>query len=572
MKNLLYLFFLLFSISCWSQNNETNVIYLSDFLTDNQALDDATPAIRAAVSKCIETKAKKLILPGGKLNLKHHKALEKYQFISNNDPGLKRIAFDLVNMNNFTIEGNQTTLMFTGFISPFNLENSSNITIRNLSIDYTRTFHSEGEIVDKGSGWLEIKFPEDYISEISNDCLYFRDNNYIYYPFSSLLEFDKIKHEPAYMAKDYWLSKQTINAEKKENGNIRIKREDLTGTVGNILVFGAAARYHPAFTLDNCNGVNFYNMNIFHCGGMGIIAQKSRDIELNKVNVITSPSSGRIISTTADATHFVNCGGYIRMIDCVFENQKDDATNIHGWYMAVDEIIDENTLLLRWKNTGQFGINFIKSNDKLEFVDNETMVTYAYAKVKHVEQLNKEYSKVIFEEPLPREIKKNHVVAADDYYPDILIRGCRIQKNRARGMLIGSRGKVVIRNNYFHTAGAAILFEGDGNFWYEQSGVKDVLIIDNIFENCNYGYSNWGRACIAVGSGIPDRKGGYYHHNIRIVDNKFRIFDPRILYLHNVDGCIFSGNKIEKTTDYTYTLSETRNFVYDDCININIEE
>lgn len=43
-----------------------------------------------------------------------------------------------------------------------------------------------------------------------------------------------------------------------------------------------------------------------------------------------------MISITADATHYVNCGGYIRMIDCTFENQKDDATNIHGLYMAVE--------------------------------------------------------------------------------------------------------------------------------------------------------------------------------------------------------------------------------------------
>ena len=45
-----------------------------------------------------------------------------------------------------------------------------------------------------------------------------------------------------------------------------------------------------------------------------------------------------MISITADATHYVNCGGYIRMIDCTFENQKDDATNIHGLYMAVEKV------------------------------------------------------------------------------------------------------------------------------------------------------------------------------------------------------------------------------------------
>lgn len=569
-KTLFILFFVsFFTLSAQSKHE---YIYLSDYLEENQALIDATPAIRTALEKCKEVGARKLVLPGGKLTLKHHQALEKYQFISNNDPGLKRIAFDLSGMSNFVIEGNQTDLILTGFISPFNLENCSDITIRDLTVNFTRTFHSEGEIVDKGPGWLELKFPEAYIADITNQCLYFRDENYIQYPFSSLLEFDKKRKEPAFMAKDYWLSRQTINAEKTNKGTIRIMRDDLEGTVGNILVFGASGRYHPAFTLENCDKINISDVNVYHCGGMGVIAQKSRDIELNRFNVIIPPDEERVISITADATHFVNCGGYIHLIDCIFENQKDDATNIHGWYMAVEEVENENTLLLRWRNTGQFGSNFIEPGVRLEIVNNETMNTYAHVEVKSAKRINREYIRITTKEPLPEEIEKKHVVAADDEYPDVVIKGCRFQKNRARGLLIGSRGSVIIEDNYFHIPGAAILFEGDGNFWYEQSGVRDVLIKNNIFDNGNWGYSNWGQACIAVGSGIPDRKSGYYHRKIQIVDNTFRVFDPRILYLYSVDGCLFSNNTIEKTDYYEYQRTETRPYVYENCINVTIEE
>ena len=73
-----------------------------------------------------------------------------------------------------------------------------------------------------------------------------------------MLEFDKKRKEPAFMAKDYWLSRQTINAEKTNKGTIRIMRDDLEGTVGNILVFGASGRYHPAFTLENCDKINIF--------------------------------------------------------------------------------------------------------------------------------------------------------------------------------------------------------------------------------------------------------------------------------------------------------------------------
>ena len=69
-----------------------------------------------------------------------------------------------------------------------------------------------------------------------------------------------------------------------------------------------------------------------------------------------------MISITADATHYVNCGGYIRMIDCTFENQKDDATNIHGLYMAVEKVGGADKLLLAG-NSGQYGVDFIVRDD-----------------------------------------------------------------------------------------------------------------------------------------------------------------------------------------------------------------
>ena len=39
------------------------------------------------------------------------------------------------------------------------------------------------------------------------------------------------------------------------------------------------------------------------------------------------PHTQRVISTTADATHFVNCKGDILIENCRFENMLDDGTN-----------------------------------------------------------------------------------------------------------------------------------------------------------------------------------------------------------------------------------------------------
>ncbi len=547
-------------------------VFLKDFLTDEMSAD-ATPAVRLALEECVRTKASKLILPGGVLRLRPEGAVEKYQFISNNDESLKRIAFDLDGMCDFTVDGAGTELLFTGFISPFSMEGCRNVSVENLTIDFTRTFHSEGVIAATGEGWLEIDFPDDYLCDIVNGCLRFRDGEGTVYPFSNMLEFDGEKREPAFLASDFWLSNQTVQAQKMDNGNFRVLRRDFVGTPGNIMVFGAARRYNPAFFVSDSQGVAIRGVNLYHCGGMGVIAQRSRDIELNKLTVVPAPGSGRVISITADATHFVNCGGYIRMLDCVFESQKDDATNIHGLYMAVEKILAPDRVLFGWRNSGQYGVDFMREGMELELVDNENLDSYARAKIKSTRKLNKQFTEVTFTAPLPETVKRSHVAASVDEYPEVLIRGCRMGKNRARGLLLGSRGRMVIEDNYFHIAGAAILFEGDANFWFEQSGVRDVVIRGNVFENGNYGYPTWGGGCIAVGSRIPQKENCRYHRGIVVEGNTFRVFDPRIANLYCVDGFTFKkDNVIEYTGDYPYTGKERRNFIYEYSDNIIIEE
>lgn len=543
-------------------------VYLQDYLTPEMLETDAEPAIRLALEECSKSSNSTLVLPGDTLRIRPDFCFGKYQIISNNDPSDKRIAFEIDGVDGLTIEGNNTLLLFSGFVSPFNIENSKNITIRNLSMDYTRTHHSEGTVTGTGKGWVTLRFPEDYIIRIQNGILAFRDQDKVEYPYCNLLEFDSEKREVAHYVHDHWIWGAGLQAEQLPDGQVRVYKDDIEATVGNILVFGAKARLCPGFTLDGVDGFLMENVNIWHCGGMGVIAQRSSDLELNRVNVVPSPGKDRMISITADATHFINCKGYIRMIGCDFRNQKDDATNIHGWYASAKKKTADDQLLC-WFN---YGFDFIRPGMELEIVNHRTMMTYDTLKVKEVTRYNDDYSLVTFTGPVPECFEINDALAdSQANTAEVLIKDCYIGNNRARGILIGSKGKVVIEDNTFHAPGTAILFEGDGNYWFEQSGVKDVIIRNNLFDNCLYGSSTWGNANICVGSGIPEHEGSRYHSNILIEGNTFRTFDPRILNFYCVDGVTYRGNKVEMSSDYVYGRSGEA-FTMNECDNVNIEE
>jgi hypothetical protein len=238
------------------------------------------------------------------------------------------------------------------------------------------------------------------------------------------------------------------------------------------------------------------------------------------------------------------------MTSCRFTNQGDDATNIHGIYAKITRQISPTRLEVKLEHPQQFGFDFIKAGERLEFTHAPSMVTYAHAVVKDVQRLNDEYTDVDLAEPVDKDLNLGDVVSDDTGYPDVTITHCYIGNNRARGLLLGSRGKIVIQDNTFHTAGAAILLEGDARFWFEQAGVRSLLISDNVFDDCNYG--TWGNSVIQVGAGIAKdyQPISRYNRNIVIEDNVFQVFDPRIIRAYSLDGLTFRHNTIKPSTDY----------------------
>lgn len=546
------------------------VVDVADFLAEYTFDGDATLAFRRAVEQCRKVGASELVVPPGTYHLYPQLAFEKYSYVSNNSADLKRFAFDLTGLKGITVDGQHAKLIFHGYISPFSIDSCSDVTVCNLTIDYARTFHSEGRIVRSGEGWVDLKFPDSYRYSLRNGDLHFSDDEGNRYPFSHLLEFNAERREPELMADDYWLWDKTIPAEVQEDGSVRIFKERLTGKVGNIMVLGPAHRLCPAFAINASRNVNLHDITIHHCGGMGVVAQHSSDIELLRVNIEPDSTSDRVVSITADATHFSLCDGYVRMIDCRFYNQLDDATNIHGMYGIVKHILSPNRILVHFPHDQQYGLDVIRAGEPVEMIRPMSLETYDVQGVSKVIRLNKEWYEVSLDRNLADSVAEGDLITSM-HYPKVLIKGCRMGNNRARGLLLGSRKPTVIDSCYFHTPGSPIYFEGDGYYWYEQAGVRGVVIRNSVFENCNYG--KYGcTACIAAGSGPKENRAqSRYNRDITIEDNLFRVFDPRILNLYSVDGCTFRNNRIEHSDDYAYTLDETREFVTEDCANVNIE-
>lgn len=548
---------------------------------------DTTPCVRAALDALRAGEPTKMTFPPGRYDFWPDRASEQYLFISNNDEGLKRIAFPLRDVEDLEIDGAGSTFIFHGPMVPFLMDRSSRVTLRNFAVDFSRPFHSEGRVIAITEKHVDLEISEEFPYEIRNGVLVFTDggkadgpattvtSGEVLYPYGHLLAFDPVKRETAYKARDRYKLGSGVAAKRISSRQVRIEVPGLSAKPGNVLVFGPSQRASPGFVISDSSDIRFTDIRIHHCGGMGVIAQRSENLFLKRLQVTPTPGGRRIVSTTADATHFVNCKGRIELVDCLFEQQKDDATNVHGLYAKITRILSPRRFEVTLVHPQQAGIDFIQPGSRLELTDGPSLKLEGFALVTTVERINKQRTIIQTEGPLPKNVTLGDSVAdADANTADVLIKNCVLRGNRARGILLGSRGRIVVEANTFHTPGAAILFEGDSRFWFEQAGVRDVVIRGNTFDNCNYGV--WGTACIQVGSGISDdfRSTSRYNRNIRIENNLFRSFSPLpLLSIYSVDGLTFTGNRLERTQAYPVPEGpEGELFAITDSDHVKVEE
>ncbi len=539
---------------------------------------DSTPAVQKALAVAATASDSVVIkFPKGRYDFAPHFAGEDYLFISNNDEGLKRVIFNLRGLKNITIDGCGSEFIFHGLVIPFCVKSSANIKFKDFTVDFFRPHHSEAKVVSSkpGETVLEINNAE-YPFDVRNGVLMFfgkpdplfpDDQRKVMYPYKRINEFDAAKKELAYRTPDRNVF-PAIPAKKLSENRVAVMHPTLLPKVGNVLVFQPQRRDCPDFVITDAAGVLLENLIVHSANSMGVLGENSADITVR--NCKFTPRKDRYLSCGCDATHFVNCTGKIVLENNLFENQLDDATNIHGIYEQIVSI-DGNTVITRLVHVHQYGFETFSVGQRVEFVDGQSIVKLGEGEIESVERINKEYKRLTFKNDVPKSVEAKDAVAVIRKYPEVLISNNIIRNNRARGILLNSRGKTVVRKNYFHASGTAILFEGDAAFWFEQGGVSDCLITENVFDNC--GYSVWNNGIIAVDSGIrADRAKSRYHKNIRIENNTFNVFDEfPLLNVFCVDGLLWRNNKVNKTTAYpARKLKNPQPFKVSDCDNVKI--
>jgi len=484
------------------------------------------------------------------------------------------IGIPMEGLKNVVIDGDSSEFIFHGNMQIARISGCENIELKNFIVDWDFPFMYQGTYLNSTDDYIELEFDkEQYRYVIENERFFMTGEGWKATPTGYFNLFDRDTKEILYMTHDGNNSQLfTSKAEEVRSGVVRFYGKPTIkppkGTYTNLM----SGRYMTVgIDITGSKDVILKDLTIYHALSHAVLGSRSENITMDNATVKINDKKGRVVSIIADNSHFLNCKGLIKIINCAHTGAMDDFINVHGSYSKIDSILGNNTIITSKLNA--------ERGDEIWFVNPVLCQRSETRVVQSVERLENRLSKITFDSPLPKGVVTGDYLENKTWTPNLEIRNCKILKqHRARGILVTTPKKVIIEDNYFRTAGTAILIEGDMDYWFESGANRDITIRNNVFENCltsgciTGNRWEWGEGIISITpSHRPQNENSEpYHQNIRIENNIFKTFDVPLMHARSVRGLIFRNNEIIRTYAFEPYLWQKTSFLLDGCRDVTI--
>lgn len=419
--------------------------------------ENASPLIAKALQEIaaeVNSDTVRILLPKGRYDFYPEGASKREYFISNHDqdnPKLVGLAFE--NMKNVIFDGQGSELVFHGRMLPVSLVGSENCTLKNFSIDFANPHISQVKVLENDTvgGLITYEVAPWVEYEI-------RDSNFV-------AKGEGWEHVPAWGiafegdTKRLVYTTSDISVGSKHVAEIASRKilapwKNKKLIPGTVVVFRGYGRPTPGVFMYHDTNTTLENIQVHYAEGMGLLAQMSENITLDKFSVcLRGKDDPRYFTTQADATHFSGCKGLIRSVGGLYEGMMDDAINVHGTYLKVQKRIDDKTLVGEYMHGQSYGFEWGRPGDAVQFIESKTMeVLGEQNKVAAIEAADKpdghgvKQFRITFEKPVDPAISEVGTYGIEnlEWTPEVYFADNVIRNNRARGSLFSTPKKTVV--------------------------------------------------------------------------------------------------------------------------------
>jgi hypothetical protein len=377
-----------------------------------------------------------------------------------------------------TLEGENTQLRVHGVHPGLWFEACEQLTLRGITLDYATLPFSVGEVLVADDEGFEIRTYSAYpLSEHARDG----EPEVV-----AINEYDPHTFAPAAHGLDCYYQVKSTHLIDRHRLRINLLCPQAIRP-GMVLVIRHQVYGHDGITLRRCRGVLLEDVCVHTSPGIGIFAMDSEDCTLERCRVEPPADTDRLISSTADATHFLNCAGTVTLHACRFVASGDDATNVHTLYLSVVRRMDEYSVLAQGTKPHLYPL-LIEPDDQLEptRVDNlQAGLPLTVAEIGLLPDVQQ--YRIRFTGALPAAFGPGDLLANVTRSPRLRIEGCTVERIRGRGFVVQTRDVLLENNTFAHCQAGGVLvttFFGD---WHEALTTQHVIIRGNRFRDGNQG-------------------------------------------------------------------------------------
>lgn len=487
--------------------------------------DDMTAAIQSAIRKATADKnGGTVVLKAGDYYLKS--PVKTDIWVSNHDnPRPRQIFLPIEGVTNLTIRcAKGARFVADGEGICLALIDTKDVKIEGVAFDYARPFFSIWTLKDGRLTTDENEYPYD----VDGGKIFTKGNGWRQR--QAICEiFDKDTH--AFCQQVWWDGSIDKVFAGYPDGTIAMTRNGY--------------RPNPCVFLYRARNSVFENCGAYAAAGMGFLAQRSINILLDGWRT----HDKRPIALQADATHFSNCRGHIKVINSTFEGMVDDAINVHSTSLKIIDKLSKKSIFCQYMHNQSVGFEVFREGETLRFIKGATLEPGAEMKVKRVRQCAHNLIELFFDEPIPAEYGVGDAVENADWQPRVTFAKNTVRNSSPRATLFTTPGKVVCTDNLFeNVAGQPIYFAGDAWGWYESGATREAIIKRNTFRHCAF---HSGYVMIQIEPVVHDLNAQQdpYHQNILIEDNTFEDFSKPLVWARSCANVVLKNNRIINGND-----------------------
>ncbi len=504
---------------------------------------DATSIIQHAIDSAARYKGKAVTikLTASDYHISRAMSSPYLYYISNttsadeNPNPVKHIGLWLRNIKNLTIDGCGARFITHGEMTTFVIDSCDNVMLKNVTVMAADPSVPEMVVMETRSQVLVARPTEGSRYEITGDGRFywvgegwrFTDGiAQIYYPDK------KVTHRCNSPLTE-------LSYVQECGGLLHFWFHDTPPEAmpGDVYQMRHSYRTEVCGFIHRSKNVALKNCTFNFMGNFGVVGQYSENLTFHRLLCAPPPTSERTCAGFADFIQMSGCKGKIAITDSHFEGAQDDLINIHGTHLKVMDYPAPNKVKVRFMHGQSYGFDAFSPDDNIEFVDTHTLLCLQSAKVKAVNRIDNYNILLTLNIPVSEDVRnlENVVVENVSWTPDVEIVGNYFACTPTRGILVTTRGKILIaENTFFCIPMSAVFISDDARGWYESGPVRDVVIARNYFYECNS----------PVISILPenDKYEGAVHCNIAILNNRFVLSQDVAVQARSTDGLMVKGN------------------------------